>query len=283
MNQTYRFIERKTMQSIRRHGHRPLTHAVLAALCFTLTACIEDVIVSPDDPPDVDGGIPTFPVQPPDNPQSVYYDPLTFASAIQPGMDLANCSAVGCHHSDSYYGGFILFPAPAFGSYEMWSNLQFVTHGVDLAVSPFVAENNSFYQWATNYHAGTAIFDPEALRDWLEDAAARYPRAGGSFDADVFERLIQPILDSRGCTAAACHSHESGLPLPLFPRPAPGSVEAATNLQAVILLIELDAPRPDMTVFFERVVDRHGDAELSEVEHLLLLDWIQAAMDTVVE
>lgn len=273
------------MQSIRRHGRRPLTHAVLLSLCVALPACIEDVIVSPNDPypPDVDGGPAPDPVRPPDNEQSVYYDPLTFAGTIQVDMDLANCAVSGCHDASSGYGGFVLIPAPSFGSFEMWSNLQFVTSRVDLAVTPFVAENSSFYRWATDNHAFSAVADPEALRDWLEDAAARYPRTSGSFDADVFERLIQPSLDDSGCGVAGCHEPQGGLPFPLFPRPARGSVELATNLQAVIDLIDLGAPSVEDTVFYIRATDNHAGRTLTSPQAVALVDWIQAAMDSVRE
>jgi len=285
MNQTYRFIERKTMQSIRRHGLRPLTHTVLAALCFTLPACIEDVIVSPNDPypPDVDGGSPALPVQPPDNSQSVYYDPLTFASSIQPDLDQASCAVSGCHDPRTAIRGFILLPAPSFGSFEMWSNLQFVTIGVDIAVSPFVAEDNSFFRRATDGHAGSAVSDPEALRAWLEDAAARYPDPQGRFDPDLFEGVIQPSLDSAGCGLSGCHDPQSQIRFHLYPNPAPGSYELETNLQTVIDLIDLGSPSVEDTVFYIRATDNHAGLTLTSPQAVALAAWIQAAMDPVTE
>jgi hypothetical protein len=273
------------MPTIRSHGLRPMTHAVLAALCFTLPACIQDVIVPPpdDNPPVVDGGPTPDPVRPPDNEQSVYYDPLTFAGTIQVDLDVASCSVTGCHDSFNRLAGFFLHPAPSFGSIEMWSNLQSVTSRVDLSVSSFVAEDSLFYLRATDNHAGSVVPNPAALRDWLDAARARYPRTGGSFDADVFERLIQPSLDDSGCTTSGCHDSQTRLPFPLFPRPAPGSVELVTNLQEVIFMVDLSLPSPADTELYYWATNNHGATVLDGAQLAQLVDWIQAAMDTVIE
>lgn len=274
------------MQSIRRRGHRPLTHAVLLSLCVALPACIEDIIVSPSDPypPDVDGGPAPDPVRPPDNEQSVYYDPLTFASTIQVDMDLANCTVSGCHDANSGYGGFVLIRAPSFGSFEMWSNLQFVTSRVNLAVSPFVAQDSPFFHRATDNHAGSVVSDPEALRDWLDAAAARFSDQTDIWgDQDTYGIAIQYDFDIAGCSDAGCHGYPSERPFSLFRTPELRSPEMAANMRAVIALIDLGLPSPEDTEIYIWSTNGHAARVLDEVQRAEMAGWIQDAMDSVRE
>ncbi len=274
------------MQSIRRHRLRPLTHAVLAALCFTLPACIEDVIVSPNDPylPDVDGGPAPDPGRPPDNEQSVYYDPLTFAGTIQADLDRSRCSVSGCHDAMGRLGEFVLIPAPAFGSFEMWSNLQFVTSRVDLARSPFAAEGSVFYQRATDNHAGSEILDPEALRAWLDAAATRFSDQTDLWgDQDTYGIAIQYDFDIAGCSDAGCHGYPSERPFSLFRTPELRSSEMAANMRAVIALIDLGLPSPEDTEIYIWSTNGHAARVLDELQRAEMAGWIQDAMDSVRE
>lgn len=266
------------MQTLRSRGLRPLTHAVLASLCFTLPACIEDVIVPPPDddvcPPDDPW---QDPVQPPYNDQSVYYDALVYAESIQPLFDAASCGVSGCHDARTPVLGFVLQAFPARGSAEMWSNLQFVSNSVDLAANPFVAEDTLMYRRATDGHAGPPISDHEALLSWLEAAAARYPRPTEIFDVVVFEGAIQPSLDAASCSVAGCHAPEAIRPT-LFANPAPGSAEMRANFDEVTRLIDLNALSYQDTAFYIRATDNHAGRTVDVAGEAALESWISSAL-----
>lgn len=267
------------MPTLRSRGLRPLTHAVLASLCFTLPACIEDVIVPPPADPLPDAA--PDPVQPPYNDQSVFYDAWDFHQFVQPLFDAASCGTAGCHDPRTAILGFALHPYPERGSAEMWSNLNFVTHRVDLTDDSFVPENTVIFQRSTDNHAGTTISDPEALRSWFEDAAAR-ARPQQVFDVAVFEQVIQPSLDAAGCNVAGCHSPGSLEPS-LFLNPAPGSLEMHENFTRVTRYIDLYAPSYADSVFYIRATDNHGGRVLDAGGAAALESWINAAMEALYE
>lgn len=142
-----------------------LAQVALILLCLVLPACTEDILLTPPDP--LSGG------EKADCEQIIHYDLQAFASTIQPLMDAAGCANAGCHGAEARAGNFDLTTAA--GSVEIWSNLQAVTSRVDLTATPFAAEDSLFYRKATATHRGSnAIGDPEALRAWLADAAARF-------------------------------------------------------------------------------------------------------------
>ena len=271
------------MASVSSRGLGLLTRATLAFLCFTLPACIEDVVVMPPgdqpDPPDADAGI----EGPPNGEEAIYYDVTSFAEVIQPLLDEAGCGNFGCHGAGEHAAQFVLVTSPALGSTEMWSNLQYVASRIQLGTTPFVAEDTMFYQKATGDHH-TPISNPEELRVWMNEAALEFPERFAAFDPDVFWAEVQPGLDSADCSHPLCHSYPSETQFSIFPEPPAVSGKTAMNLQAVVAWIDLGAPRPEDTAFYIRaVLDNHGETTLDATQAQALAAWIQAAMDAVFE
>jgi hypothetical protein len=270
-------------------GAGPLFHAALAFASFSLlTACVEDVIITPDPPDDrVDAGpdpvpdaTPADPEPVPENPQSIYYDLQDFANLIQPSLD-ASCTRAPCHQAPGASGqGLSLFPEPLPGSIEMWSNLNALTSYVDLAATPFVLEETQLYQRMGGEHPG-AISEPEtleALADWIEAAATRFSAVDDRFDADAFANDIQPMLDA-SCAYAACHAIEtSATGFGLFPEPDPGSPEMNANLRAAAERVDLSLELAEDTLLYVRATDSHLNVVIAQPE--LLRAWIQDALDS---
>jgi hypothetical protein len=98
---------------------------------------------------------------------SVYFDFDVFQSEIQPMLDSASCSTIGCHDFYSSYSPFSLYPQPAWRSSEMQVNFEMVTSYVDLRLRP---EQTRLYTTAVDWHGGTGVYDPAVLLDWITDA-----------------------------------------------------------------------------------------------------------------
>lgn len=271
------------MLSIRTLGPRLLAHTALLSLCAALPACIDDVIVPPGQtpPPGADAGVDAY--VPPDPQQAIHYDLVVYAEVIQPLLD-EGCTIAGCHGGDLSSGiRLSLVRQPRLGSVDMWSNLLRVTDLVELADTPFVAEDTLLYQRATDNHAGRSIQNPGALRDWLNEAAASFPGRTGVWDADEYELQIQPGLDQAGCAAAGCHDYESGREYLLFPAPELRSGKMATNMRAAIAFIDLGARSPEDTELYYWATNLHAGTSLTSEQATTLAAWIQAAMTAVFE
>lgn len=265
------------MQTCHSRGFGRLSRGLLIVLTFALPAAcgIEDVIIEPPGDPGDPGG--------PENPQSIYYDLATFATEIQPVLDVAGCTTVGCHDSDdsAIPRGVPLFRGPAPGSNEMWFNLQTLTSFVQLDTfpAPFSAEDTGLFVRAVDRHRGVAFDQPERLAAWLEDAAARFDSPQARFDMDVFVSDIQPVLDA-GCSLAGCHDVDTvSAGFGLYRSPAPDSTELLENLRAVAERVDFSYERAEETWLFVRATDRHRGAALDSDEMILLQQWIQAALD----
>ncbi len=98
---------------------------------------------------------------------SVYFDFDVFQSEIQPMLDSASCSAIGCHDFYSSYTPFSLYSRPAWDSSEMQVNFEMVTSYVDFRVGP---EQTLLYTRAIDWHGGAGVYDPDELLDWITDA-----------------------------------------------------------------------------------------------------------------
>lgn len=276
-------------------GAGPLLRAALAFVSFSLlTACIEDVIITPDPPDnDVDAGpdpgpdagadpgpdANTSPDPVPENPQAIYYDLQDFANLIQPALDVS-CAQSFCHQVPALGQGLNLFPEPLPGSIEMWSNLNDLTSYVDLAATPFVVEETQLFQLMGGTHPG-AVTEPEtlaALAEWIEAAATRFAAVDDRFDADVFANDIQPMFD-QSCSRAGCHAIEaSATGFALFPEPDPGSPEMNANLRLSAERVDLSFELAEYTLLYTRATDAHLNATVAEPE--LLRAWIQDALDS---
>lgn len=271
------------MSSLSSRPLRLLTHTALLSLCAALPACVDDVIVTPPDqnpPPGADAGPDAY--VPPDPQQAIYYDLATFADVIQPQLD-QGCTLSGCHGEQDQSTPFFLVRTPIVGSTEMWTNLVRVTDLVDLAVTPFVAEETELYRKITDNHAGTVFSNPAALRDWLNEAAASFPDRSGVWDPDAFELEIQPSLDQAGCSRVGCHDYESGRQFLLFPAPERRSGKMAQNMRAVMAFIDLGEPRPEDTIIYFKATDGHGGTPMTSEQAAALAAWIQDAMTAVFE
>ena len=96
-----------------------------------------------------------------------YFDYDVFAQDIQPMLDSAQCTVIGCHARESNGFGLSLTANPGFGSPEMQENLDQVVSYIDLTRAP---TSTSFFQHATNNHAGAQISDPAILEQWIAQA-----------------------------------------------------------------------------------------------------------------
>lgn len=106
---------------------------------------------------------------------SAYFDFYVFQSEIQPMLDAASCSAVGCHDFYTSYTPFSLYPQPAWSSSEMRVNFEMVTSYVDFRVSP---EQTRLYTAATDWHGGSEVYDPVALLSWIRSAFDGFATGG---------------------------------------------------------------------------------------------------------
>lgn len=273
------------MPSLSSRPLRLLTHTALLSLCAALPACVDDVVVMPpgqNPPPGADAGAGPDAYVPPDPQQAIYYDLATFANDIQPQLD-QGCTLSGCHSEQDRFTPFFLVRTPGVGSTAMWSNLLRVTDLVDLAVTPFVAEDTLLYRRSTDNHAGTVFSNATALRDWLNEAAASFPDRTGVWDPDAFELDIQPTLDQAGCSRVGCHDYESGREFLLFPAPERRSGKMAQNMRAVMAFTDLGEPGPEDTDIYLRATDGHGGTPITSEQAAALAAWIQDAMTAVFE
>jgi hypothetical protein len=110
------------------------------------------------------------------------------------------------------------------------------------------------------------------------DAAIAAP----SFDYNVFESTIQPILDTAagtGCTNTSCHGAAAGIAgLTLNRLPASGSPEMQANFAATKALCNVNVP--DQSIFYLKATTSHAggsSAVVSQAQGSTVLAWIQHA------
>lgn len=265
---------------------------------------IEDIILTPDDPPPnpgvpdaspwpgADAGvggdawIPDIPPPPPPpddepSPFSSYFDLRDYEETVQPQFDMASCGLTGCHNPLTSPLNFPLYDFPPSGSDALWDNFQTATRAVDLNAVPFRAEDTLLYRYAGANHFVT-VSNPGLLLAWIEDAYARYSRDWDFFDAQVFEDVIQPMLTGPGpgCAFAACHdaNNSGGVAFTLFPDPAPGSRESILNLRATTELVDVSAARAEDTALYRYATDLHFGIIVSDPA--ALASWIEAALES---
>lgn len=218
------------------------------------------------------------------------YDLTTFSSQVAPEL-VADCSASSCHGPDTEAGNFAVWPDAAQRGASAQSSCDFARtfNQVSKFADLTTPTNSAIYVAVSGglvshpFHLDRSDPRLTALLAYIRDAAARggggsVPPPGPSpFSYAVFEDKVQPMLDSSGCTTAACHGGGAG-GLTLARAPVRASPTMQANFIAATGRTNLSVP--EHSLFYQKAAYPHDGGATTAVagaDRDALLGWIRTA------